>query len=181
MSRFEPYTNFRFSVAIDGIDVIGFNRISGVSSNTSVTEYRPLGRFRPKLLPEFTTFEPIVLKRGICYESYHLQEWRDQVHHSILSPGIPLPGARRHVVIRLHDKARWRYSIEWSIQDAWPSSLKGPEFDASGEAIAFEEMILQNEGQYRKRIAAVSVKEQFFTGPQANKSASYKLASLHID
>ena len=77
-SRHDPYAGFNFRVEIDGITVAAFSECSGLSSETSVVEYREGGEPRIRKLPGQTKFSNITLKRGVT-EDRTLWEWRQTV------------------------------------------------------------------------------------------------------
>jgi len=122
----DPYKSFNFVVEIEGVAVADFSEVSGLSSETTVIEYRT-GAMRgsTRKLPGLTKYSNITLKRGIT-SGTELWEWR------------------QHVVDGEGD--RGQELLRWNLVNAWPCKWQGPSFDAKGNEVAIETLELAIEG-----------------------------------
>ena len=77
--RLDPFANFAFRVEIDGIEIFGFQEVSGLSNETDIFEYQEGGenQYTHKLVGQ-TKFSNIILKHGITTDS-SIYEWRQMV------------------------------------------------------------------------------------------------------
>jgi phage tail-like protein len=149
----DPYRNFKFRVEINGVPM-GFRMISGLKETTEIIEYREGGENEtPRKLPGQTTFENVVLERGMAADGSDLLGWRDQIFSLDNTEGAQPPGTdgagtadfRREVVIYLKNKSGvdvWK----WTVQRAWPSELEIGDLDASSNEVLIEKLTLANEG-----------------------------------
>jgi phage tail-like protein len=131
-ARVDPYKNFNFRVEIDGITVAGFSDCTGLESEVNVIEYREGGDHSIRKLPGLPRFGDITLKRGVT-QSAELQTW----HREILN-GI---SDRRNVVVILLDDQR-NEVVRWKVSNAFPRKWEGPHFNASGNEVAIETLVL---------------------------------------
>jgi len=136
--RQDPYSAFNFLVEIAGSNVAGFSEVSGLSSETTVIEYREgsdkLSSVRK--LPGLTHFTNIVLKRGMSSDR-RLWEWRRNIVNGVADRRdgvIVLLGADHQPVAR------------WKFRDGWPSKWLGPTLRASGNEVAIETLEIAHEG-----------------------------------
>jgi len=133
----DPYKSFNFVVEIEGVAVADFSEVSGLSSETTVIEYRT-GAMRgsTRKLPGLTKYSNITLKRGIT-SGTELWEWRQHV--------VDGEGDRRSVSIVLRDD-QGQELLRWNLVNAWPCKWQGPSFDAKGNEVAIETLELAIEG-----------------------------------
>ena len=127
-----PYTNFNFTVEIDGIPETGFYSVEGFES---IIEQRPAskregGRGRSK--PQGKAFTNIVLRRGIG-ESNALWRWH---RAALLGKDV-----RKDVVVSVLDDAR-RPVLTIRVTDAWPRRWKLGRLDAVQGEVLIEEIEL---------------------------------------
>jgi phage tail-like protein len=135
-----PYSNFNFIVEIGGQEVGGFSEVSGLDSENQPIEYREgsEGVNAPRKLPGIERYSNVVLKRGITGNSY-FWEWRKQVRDG----GGAFPPVRNVVVKLLNEKAdRSKPAMSWTLTNAWPTKLTGPQLNAKGNEIAIEQLDL---------------------------------------
>lgn len=154
-SAHDPYRGFKFKVLIGGAGgtAIGFQSVTGLSEETEVVEYREgTDPITMRKLPGLTSYDDIVLSRGLS-KSRFLLEWRKQVaHHSDsdkgLADGIPAPNFRKPVTVQLFDKGDPNTSpvSEWEIFQAWPSALEISDLDAGSSDLVIETVTLAHEG-----------------------------------
>jgi len=128
--RQDPFPGLNFRVEIDGIAVAAFAECSGLSSETTVIEYRE-GTDRqagPRLLPGLTRYGPIVLRRGVT-SNRDLWNWRKSVVDGAVQR---LDGAVILLDAGHNEVARWTFS------QAWPRKWEGPALRAAGNEVAIE-------------------------------------------
>lgn len=135
-----PYSSFNFIVEIDGQEIAGFAEVGGLDSENQPIEYREgnEGINAPRKLPGIESYPVVTLKRGIS-GSLALWEWRKEVRDG----GTAFPPVR-NVTIKLLDEKANRNSpaMTWTLRNAWPSKLTGPQLNAKSNEIAFEQLDL---------------------------------------
>ena len=144
--RDNPYQNFNFLVALgaaqgsgdEGTVVGGFSEVRGLGLRVAVSEYRN-GNERTntvRKLPGLTSFDDVVLRRGLI-GSLDLFQWIKGISQG--------EADRRTVTITLLDEAR-NPVMFWKLHNAWPVKYSGPDFNAQGNDVAIEELVLTHEG-----------------------------------
>jgi phage tail-like protein len=145
--RVDPLRGFRFRVTCEPNNFVsaGFRTVSGLNSETEVTEYREgIDGAHSHKIPGISTFEDISLARGKCLND-DLQTWRNQVIDVEKGVGEPDPSFRRTVIIDLHDYQNERRK-SWKVVDAWPRRLEHGDLDAGSSDVLLETLVLANEG-----------------------------------
>lgn len=134
--RTDPFRDFNFRIEIDGIDQAGFQEVSGLDTTTEPIDYREGNEANHvRKLPGLNKYSPITLKRGIT-DSLELWDWRQTV----------IDGAterKNGSVVLLDEKGEEK--LRWDFEQAWPSKWTGPSFNATGNAVAIEELELTHE------------------------------------
>jgi phage tail-like protein len=139
--RIDPYVNFNFLVELDGVAQASFMECSGIESVTEVVETREGGHNTTiRKSPGKTTYSDITLKWGLT-DSAELWEWRLQIIEGRV--------LRKNGSIVVFDLANRRETVRWNFVNAWPTRWEGPAFNASGNEIAVETLVLANEGVTR--------------------------------
>ena len=157
-TRIDPYKNFRFLVLFGNEVVAGASKISGLKHTVEVVEHRHGGSFATKhKSPGLTTFEPITIERGISFDEA-FEDWANLVY-STEGPGVlSLKNFRRDITIQLYNMQGVKVRA-WNAFRCWVSEFTAvPELDANANAIAFESIVLQNEG-FARDTAVVEVAE----------------------
>jgi phage tail-like protein len=140
--RNDPYRNFNFLVELDGIAQASFIECSGLGSTTEVIETREGGENTTVFkLPGKTSFSDITLKRGVT-ASMELWNWRQDVVDGKL--------VRKNGSIVVYDLANKTEVTRWNFVNAWPTKWEGPSFNAMGNDIAIDSLVLAHEGLERK-------------------------------
>lgn len=138
-ARKDPFVNFAFRVEIDGIEMFGFQEVSGLSNQTDIYEYQEGGenQYTHKLMGQ-TTFSNLVLKYGITTDSHALYEWRKHVIDGNMA------AAKKGGTISLFN-AKGEYKSSWTFYNAWPCKLDVEAFNstANGIAVATLELALE--------------------------------------
>ena len=131
--RNDPLVSFNFIVQIDKLR-LGFSEISGLSSETTIIEYRE-GNEVPAMrkVPGLTKSGDITCKRGYTPQAKEVYQWRKTV--------IDGKTERRGGTITLQDESK-KAALVWRFSDGWPSKWSGPAFNAKNNEIAIEELVI---------------------------------------
>lgn len=137
MTRSDPYGAFNFLVEIDSVTVAGFSECSGLSSQTTVIEYREgSDNGGVRKMPGITKYANIVLKRGMS-TNRDLWQWHRTTAAGALS--------RRAGRITLLDEARAPVA-SFRFVEGWIARWEGPTLKASGNEVAIETLEIAHEG-----------------------------------
>jgi phage tail-like protein len=124
----DPYRAFRFLVEIQGLEVGGFQSVSGIERDTKIEPYREGGVNDHEVQHAgITTYPPLRLKRGLADSS--LWAW----HQSVILGRIQ----RMVMSVVLLDEAR-REAWRWIFVDAYPAKWSGADLDATQSVVATE-------------------------------------------
>jgi phage tail-like protein len=149
--RFNPYKNFKFQLKWDGIYVAGISKCSALIRTTQVVKHRDgADPSTPRLSPGQSEFKPITLERGVTYD-LAFEAWANKVWQVNASLGaeVSLKDFRKNVRLEFYNEAG-QLAIAYTIQNAWVSEYQAlPELDASGNAVAIQRIVLENEGWVR--------------------------------
>jgi phage tail-like protein len=139
--RIDPYRNFNFLVELEGIAQASFTDCSGLGSETEVIETREGGdNTTVRLLPGKTKYTHITLKWGLT-ESTELWDWRQQIVDGNV--------VRKNGSIVVFDLTNHTEVARWNFVSAWPTKWDGPTFNAKGNDIAIDTLVLAHEGLTR--------------------------------
>jgi phage tail-like protein len=139
----DPYTNFRFRLELDNIQVAGFAECTGLQMETKVFEYKEGGRNETTLkFPETSTYGNITLKRGIT-NANELIDWQlDIVNGTFdLNPRTQ----KTNIAIILMDE-KGEDVKRWNLMNAFPVKWVGPDLKANSSEIAIETLEITHEG-----------------------------------
>jgi phage tail-like protein len=156
--RVDPYKNFKFTVVADGIIVAGVSKVSALKRTTEVVSHRHGGDLStPRHQPGASKFEPITLERGITFAK-EFQDWANLVYSPEGDGGVSLRNFRKDIIINLHN-LQGVVVRSYKVFRCWVSEFVAlPELDANANAVAFEHIVLQNEG-FERDAAVVEVLE----------------------
>jgi phage tail-like protein len=128
MKRSDPYSGFRFMVAIDQIRQGGFTKVKGLQRETRVETYHEGGvnDFEHKLVT-LTSYPNLVLERGLADSS--LWEWHQEVVEGIVE--------RKTITITLRDEQA-NEAWSWTAQGAYPVKWACADFDAASGQVTAE-------------------------------------------
>ena len=148
-NRFDPYKNFKFRVVWDGQAVAGISKVSALKHTIEPVSHRDGGdRSTPRLSPGQTKFEPITLERGITHDTA-FEEWATKAYSDSGDAGVSLKDFRKDMTIELYNLQGAKVRA-WQVFRCWVSEFSAvPELDANANAIAFESIVIQNEGFVR--------------------------------
>jgi len=147
--RFDPYKNFKFRVVWDGVTVAGISKVSALKHTIEPVSHRDGGdRSTPRISPGLTKFEPITLERGITHDTA-FEDWATLAYSNSGDAGVSLLNFRKDITIELYNLQGAKVRA-WQVFRCWVSEFTAaPEFDANANAIAFESVVIQNEGFVR--------------------------------
>lgn len=157
-SRIDPYKNFKFRVKWDGQVVAGVSKVSALKRTTEVVSHREGADIStPRHSPASSKFDPITLDRGITFAP-EFEEWANLVYSTEGDGAVSLANFRKDIMI---DFLNLQGTVirSYRIFRCWVSEYTAlPELDANANAIAFEMIVLQNEG-FERDEAVVEVAE----------------------
>ena len=138
MDRRDPYLAFRFMVEIDGLQVGGFNEVSGLALETTVETFQEGGvnAYERQLAGPTKFPSKLSLKRGLA-DVEDLWSW----YQDVISGRIK---RRRLTISLLDDTAEKKW--QWVFSNACPIKWTGPNFQAGTNLVAFETIELVHEG-----------------------------------
>jgi phage tail-like protein len=140
ITRPDPYRAFRFRVEVAGLQVGGFQSVSGLARESKIEPFREGGvNHYEHQLVTLTTYPPLVLKRGL-FDTL-LWDW----HKDVIEGRVQ----RRTITIKLLNDAGHEV-WHWICEKAFPSKWTGAELDATGNAIATESIEFVHHGLTRQ-------------------------------
>ena len=144
--RIDPYKNFKFRVRWDGEVVAGVSKVSALKRTTEVVSHREGGDVStPRHSPGSSKFEAITLERGITFAP-EFEAWAKLVYSTEGDGAVSLAGLRKEISIEMLN-LQGTVVRRYNIFRCWVSEYTAlPELDANANAIAFETIVLQNEG-----------------------------------
>ncbi|GAA2131041.1 hypothetical protein GCM10009760_04290 [Kitasatospora kazusensis] len=127
-----PVPTYRFRVAVDG-EEMAFQGVSGLSLSFEKIEYRDGmgGRFQ---MPGQREALNISLKRGVVSGQAQFYEWMNSISLNKVE--------KKDISISLTDDAGTGLFVTWNVVNAFPVKLTAPDFDASSNEIAIEQLDL---------------------------------------
>lgn len=144
--RVDPYKNFKFRLKWDGKVVAGVSKVGALKRSTEVVSHREGGDIStPRHSPASTKFEPISLERGISHDP-EFEKWANLVYSTEGDGAVSLLSFRKDILIEFLN-LQGTVVKAFKVFRCWVSEYTAlPELDANANAIAFESMMLQNEG-----------------------------------
>ncbi|HEY5704593.1 MAG TPA: phage tail protein [Terrimicrobiaceae bacterium] len=145
-SRIDPYKNFKFRVKWDGQVVAGVSKVSALKRTTEVVSHREGGDVStPRHSPASSKFEPITLERGVTFAT-EFRAWATLVYNHEGDGAVSLKNFRKDITIELLN-LQGTVVKAYNVFRCWVSEFTAlPELDANANAIAFETIVVQNEG-----------------------------------
>ena len=154
--RRDPYKQFKFRVKWSNQIIAGVSKVSALRRTTEVIQHREGGDpSTSRKSPSRTEFEQITLTRGGTHDT-EFESWANKVWQ----PGhdVSLTDFRRDIVIELINEAG-QVVMAYKVFRCWPSEyIALSHLDANTTCVAFEHLILQNEG-WERDMAIVEPKE----------------------
>ncbi len=149
-TRIDPYKNFKFRLVWDDEGTLGpiagISKVSGLKRTTEVVSHRDGGDLSTKRhSPGVSAFEPITIERGITHD-LAFENWATKTYSTAGDGGMSLKNFRKDLIIELYNLQGVKVRA-WNVFRAWVSEfIAVPELDANANAVAFETIVLQNEG-----------------------------------
>ncbi|HNP70992.1 MAG TPA: phage tail protein [Kouleothrix sp.] len=142
----DPMVGFQFGIDFKDKVTGYFTECSGLESETEVVEHKVVGAKGQAIVqkvPGRLKFGNITLKRGITADT-QIWLWRQKVEQGNINE------ARVTGSIIMYD-----YNFEevarWTVTNAWPSKVSGPQFKTDGNEFGIEELTLVHEGFKREK------------------------------
>lgn len=130
-------TGFYFSLAFSGQGSdtdAAFQEVSGLSKEIHIEEVACGGENRFKYrLPAVTTFQNLVLKRGVTLDSSPLISWCSDT----LDNGLEKPIVTRDIIIKLLNE-KGQPCKSWTINKAYPVKWSASELNSEKNAVFIE-------------------------------------------
>src|SRR5438094_710042 len=150
-TRLDPYKNFKFRVKWDGRYVAGVSKISGLRRTTEVIQHREGGDpSSSRKSPGRTEYDAITLERGVTHDP-EFEKWANKVWNfgAGLGAEVSLKDFRKDFLIEVYNEAG-QLALTYKVYRAWVSEYQAlPDLDANANAIAIEQLKLENEGWER--------------------------------
>jgi len=136
----DPYLSFRFKVQISGVEVAGFNEVSGLTFETSTESFKEGGfnEHERQLIGPTVSSGKLILKKGLSDDS--LWKWYKDVMAGRLVRKGPLTISLFDYVEKKDPK--W----QWVFLKVCPVKWTGPQFRAGTAEVAFESIELSHRG-----------------------------------
>jgi len=136
MPAIDPFGAFRFRIEIQGLEVAGFQSVSGIASETKIEPYREGGvNDHERQHIGVTTYPPLRLKRGLT----------DPILWAWYSAVVTGQIERRTISVILLGQGRsevWR----WIFVGAYPAKWTAGDLDAAQNVIATESVEFVHHG-----------------------------------
>ncbi len=157
-NRIDPYKNFKFRVLWDGLPVAGVSKVSALKRTTELVSHREGGDIStPRHSPASSKFEAITLERGITFAP-EFETWANLVYSTEGDGAVSLARFRKDISIEMLN-LQGTVVKRYNVFRCWVSEYTAlPELDANANAIAFESIVLQNEG-FERGLDVVEVAE----------------------
>jgi phage tail-like protein len=164
--RFDPYKNFKFRVKWDGRYVAGISKVSALKHTTEVVEHREGGDpSTSRKSPGRRKFDAITLERGVTHDT-EFEKWANKVWNfgSGLGAEVSLRDFRKDIIIEVYNEAG-QLALAYKVFRCWVSEFQAlPELDANANAVAIQNIKLENEG-WERDYDATEPAEPSFTEP----------------
>ncbi|MDE3088921.1 MAG: phage tail protein [Chloroflexota bacterium] len=127
----------------------GVFKVSALKRTTEVVAHRRGGDSSSvRKSPGRTTFDPIVLERGVTHDSA-FEDWANLVW-DLQKGGVgSLKNMRKDIIVDLYNEAN-QLVKSYQVYRCWPSEyIALVDLDANATSVAIERLTLQNEGWAR--------------------------------
>jgi len=142
----DPLVVSHFLVQVGNLATGFFLEVSGLGSETEVTEHKIMGENNSDMVrkvPGRSKWNDIVLKRGIT-ANMEFYNWRKTVEDGNVD------AARANMTIAMLDQAGGVIA-EWTVEAAFPSKISGPSLKSDSSDIGVEELTIVHEGIERTK------------------------------
>ncbi|ABE56271.1 conserved hypothetical protein [Shewanella denitrificans OS217] len=127
-----PIPTYRFRVSV-GTEEMAFNAVSGLQVSHEMVEYKDGlgGCFQ---MPGQRTAINISLKRGVVCGQTQLSEWINSISLNQVE--------KKDISISMTNEAGTELFLTWNVVNAFPVGLSAPDFNASSNEFAIEQLDL---------------------------------------
>ncbi len=150
-TRFDPYKNFKFRVKWDGRFVAGISKVSVLKRTTEVVRHRDGGDpSSSRKSPGRSEYDAITLERGVTHD-IDFEQWANKVwnYGSGLGSEVALLDFRKDLIIEFYNEAG-QLALSYKVFRCWVSEWQAlPGLDANANAVAIQQIKLENEGWER--------------------------------
>lgn len=137
-----PVYNYRVDI---GKDTVAFSEVSGLNINYETTVYKESGtesgKAGPRVfrMPAQRSDTKLTLKKGLVPDKSQaaLYDWINSIATNQVE--------KKDVVISLCDESG-KAVVSWTVQNAFPTKLDAPSFDAKSNDVAIETLELMADG-----------------------------------
>lgn len=162
--RIDPYLNFKFRVKWQSEPggtfavVAGVSKVGALKRTTEVVEHREGGDVSTgRKSPGRSKFDPITMERGITFDP-EFEKWANLVYSTEGDGAVSLANFRKDILVEFMN-LQGTVVKRYRVFRCWVSEFTAlPELDANANAVAFEHIVLQNEG-YERDDSVVEVAE----------------------
>ena len=152
-TRFDPYKNFKFRVKWDGKYVAGISKVGALKRTTEPVKHRDGGDpSTSRKSPGRNEFEAITLERGVTHDP-EFEAWANKVWSfgAGLGAESSLKDFRKDIIIEVYNEAG-QVALAYKVFRCWVSEFQAlPDLDANANAVAIQQLKLENEGWERDR------------------------------
>ncbi|HEX5732108.1 MAG TPA: phage tail protein [Blastocatellia bacterium] len=150
--RIDPYSNFKFRVKWQSEPggtfavVAGVSKVGALKRTTEVISHREGGDISTQRhSPGASKFDAITLERGITFDP-EFEKWANLVYSTEGDGAVSLANFRKDIMVEFLN-LQGTIVKRYRVFRCWVSEFTAlPELDANANAIAFEHIVLQNEG-----------------------------------
>jgi phage tail-like protein len=140
-----PLPKFHFEVSWGGTRM-GFTEVTGLDFETEVIEYREGNNptYNKHKQPGLTKYSNVTLKRGSVLQDFEFFKlWRETAKFQESNKIKKV--FRRDITIKLLNEDH-KPVITWTLENAWPKTIKSTDLKSDGNEVAIETMELVHEG-----------------------------------
>lgn len=128
-----PIPNYRFVVSL-GEDKVPFKSVSGLDIKYDTIEYKD-GIGNRYGMPGQRQKVSITMSKGVFPGKNELYEWINTISLNRV--------VKKDLMISLTDESGSTFLVTWNVQNAFPTGLTAPSFDATSNDIAVQEITLE--------------------------------------
>lgn len=129
--------------------VAGVSKISALKQTTEPVTHREGGDpSTSRVSPSTWKFDPITLERGVTHDP-EFENWAKLIWNTDGDAAASLQNFRKDIIIELLNE-QGVVAKSYKVYRCWVSEYQAlPELDANANAVAIEQLVLQNEGWER--------------------------------
>ena len=143
-SKYDYLRNFRFTIEIDGAEVAGFSRATGLKRSVDKIEHRASGDTdQTYKLGGLVHYDDIVLEQGVSRDAT-LMTWCQDWYNGGKINKAEIDSVK-DVNINVKDKAGNIVRV-YTLREAFPSDFAISDLDSRGSDIVMESLVLTHDG-----------------------------------